>query len=160
MNKTRELVPPSDRVDDFYEHIDKLYEDAALYPLLWGVYSYYLQHWFKSFPREGFVIVDGEKLLTNPGEEMVKVQLALGLKVEILPERFVYNSARGFFCVLFPGFVSKCMSNDKGRTRNVVNGSVVQSKLSTNARHTLQNFYRPFNTHFRQLTNLHNLLEE
>ena len=43
-----------------------------------GVYAKHLQRWLQFFPLSQFHFVDGENLIRNPGEEMIKVQDFLG----------------------------------------------------------------------------------
>ena len=48
-----------------------------------GLYSIQLQEWLKYFPLSQFTIVNGDQLIKNPGQTMVRAQENLNLEVEI-----------------------------------------------------------------------------
>lgn len=64
-----------------------------------GMYSIYLERWRALFPINQFHFVDGENLISNPYDEIHKLELFLGVKPVIKPEDFVFNAKKGFFCL-------------------------------------------------------------
>nr|CAB3254151.1 heparan sulfate glucosamine 3-O-sulfotransferase 3B1-like [Phallusia mammillata] len=153
LNKIRTLAPPvTEGVHAFYSHMKELESKIELRFLTRGIYSYFLENWYQYFPRKDFVIVDGDRLLTEPGEVMVKAQEQLGLEVEIGPENFIFNREKGFYCIKYNNTNTSCLSPAKGRTRTVKNGTVLQPKLSKETRRRLDEFYRPFLERFTHVT--------
>lgn len=131
-----------------------------------GMYSNYLEKWRASFPLKQFHFVDGETLISNPYEELHKLELFLGLKPTIKPSDFVFNHKKGFFCIannginLNQGMMSKsehssggeanngsskdiCLSRSKGRRHVTVRKELIEA---------LRKFYSPYNEYFYSLS--------
>jgi [heparan sulfate]-glucosamine 3-sulfotransferase 3 len=96
------------------------------------------------------LIVDGEKLTSDPASEIYKVQDFLGLKRAITEKHFYFNSTKGFYCQIKPGSRTQsyrepliCLDETKGRKH---------PKIDPQAIERLRDFYRPFNEKFYQLT--------
>ena len=110
-----------------------------------GVYIEHLKNWMQYFPFQQIHIVNGERLVTDPVQEMRQVEKFLGLKSFIDEKLFYFNKTKGFPC-LVPASkkngeesVSGCLSETKGRPHPVVNEDVVA---------LLRDYYRPFNEQF------------
>lgn len=129
-----------------------------------GMYSVYLEKWRAIFPFKQFHFVDGEALISNPAEELQKLEFFLGLKPIIKPSHFIFNSKKGFFCIVNrtkeqddsnssqPSLELKvrnstlgvtCLSRSKGRRHVTVRRSLVEE---------LNKFYAPYNEYLYSLT--------
>lgn len=65
-----------------------------------GVYAKYLERWLKYFPLKQFLIVSGERLVSDPAAELYRVQDFLNLKRVISEKHFYFNSTKGFPCLI------------------------------------------------------------
>lgn len=120
------------------------FDDPVFYPITKGIYLPQLKNWLKYFNKNQFVIVDGDKLLTNPGPEMVKAQKLLDLNVEITEKNFVINESTGHYCFnLNPkgNGRNQCLGAAKGRTKS----SDGSSKVSEKARKVLDKIFHKYN---------------
>lgn len=102
-----------------------------------GVYSKHLQRWLKYFPMKSFHFVSGEQLVSNPYEEIKKVEEFLELKPYFSRSNFVHNNEKGFPC--FRGSTNKkerCLGKNKGRLHPKIEPAVLNE---------LRRYYRPFN---------------
>ncbi|XP_043945043.1 heparan sulfate glucosamine 3-O-sulfotransferase 6 [Protopterus annectens] len=110
-----------------------------------GIYSKHLENWLQYFPLSKFLFVSGERLVSDPSGEMDRVQNFLGLKSVITDKHFYFNETKGFPCLKKPEGSSRprCLGKSKGRTHPKISDDVVQR---------LQEFYRPFNMKFYQMT--------
>lgn len=131
-----------------------------------GMYSNYLERWRALFPMNQFHFVDGENLISNPYEELNKLELFLGLKSVIRKEDFVFNAKKGFFCLVSgldrpqdlvtqyhnaglgakqarPDFgTPNCLSRSKGRRHVKVKKELLEE---------LKKFYEPYNEYLYSL---------
>lgn len=110
-----------------------------------GIYSKHLENWLQYFPLSKFLFVSGERLVTDPSGEMGRVQSFLGLKSVITDKHFYFNETKGFPCLKKPEGSSRprCLGKTKGRPHPKISDDVMQR---------LQEFYRPFNMKFYQMT--------
>lgn len=113
-----------------------------------GMYAKHLERWLKYFPMEQLLFVSGERLITDPAGEMVRVQDFLGLKRVVDEKYFHFNPAKGFPCLKRPESTSKphCLGKTKGRTHPNIDPGVVQK---------LRDFYKPYNMKFYEMTGHH-----
>ncbi|XP_072299340.1 heparan sulfate glucosamine 3-O-sulfotransferase 3B1a [Eucyclogobius newberryi] len=113
-----------------------------------GMYAKHLERWLQYFPSEQLLFVSGERLITDPAGEMVRVQDFLGLKRVVDEKYFHFNPAKGFPCLKRPESNSKphCLGKTKGRTHPNIDPDVVQK---------LRDFYKPFNMKFYEMTGHH-----
>jgi [heparan sulfate]-glucosamine 3-sulfotransferase 3 len=65
-----------------------------------GVYAKFLERWLKWFDLKQFLIVSGERLISDPAAELYRVQDFLNLKTVITEKHFYFNSTKGFPCLL------------------------------------------------------------
>lgn len=112
-----------------------------------GVYAKHLERWLKYFPLEQLHFVNGEKLISEPSEELSRVQDFLGLKRVINDKHFYWNSTKGFPCLKKPEGSGNphCLGKSKGRAHPQVSSRVIKR---------LQDFFRPFNAKFYQMTGI------
>ena len=112
-----------------------------------GLYVKHLENWLSVFPLKQIHFVHGENLVTNPGEEMRKVQNFLGLRTFITEDHFLMNKTRGFPCIkkTLSSKRGHCLDESKGRKHPNLPETVLAS---------LRRFYHPFNARFYRLTNI------
>ncbi|XP_033749115.1 heparan sulfate glucosamine 3-O-sulfotransferase 3B1-like [Pecten maximus] len=111
-----------------------------------GIYAKHLEEWLRYFPLEQFHFVNGENMVKRPSEEMFKLQDFLGLRRYINDSHFYMNDTRGFPCIQKTGSkYPHCLVGTKGRKHPRVDPNVIRR---------LQDFYRPFNKKFYQMTNI------
>ncbi|XP_062581286.1 heparan sulfate glucosamine 3-O-sulfotransferase 6-like [Saccostrea cucullata] len=112
-----------------------------------GLYVKHLENWLSVFPLEQIHFVHGENLVTNPGEEMRKVQEFLGLRPLLTDKHFFMNKTRGFPCIrrTINSKRGHCLDESKGRKHPTLPAKVISS---------LRRFYRPYNAKFYKMTNI------
>ncbi|KAK9393358.1 heparan sulfate glucosamine 3-O-sulfotransferase 2-like [Crotalus adamanteus] len=106
-----------------------------------GLYALHLESWLQYFPLSQIHFVSGERLITDPAEEMAKVQDFLGLKRLITEKHFFFNKTKGFPCLKKAGGgpLPRCLGKSKGRPHVQIDPDVLEQ---------LQDFYRPYNIRF------------
>ena len=115
-------------------------------PLNASVYVEHLKKWYAYFPREQIHIVDGEKLITDPLEEVRLVEDFLGLKHEITSDHVKFVEEKGFFCMrkhVTSNF--QCLSKLKG--------GMPKPDVDPKFEQRLRDFYHPYNEQFFELIN-------
>ncbi|KAM4697759.1 uncharacterized protein WCC33_013360 [Rhinophrynus dorsalis] len=119
--------------------------DASWSALRIGIYALHLESWMQYFPLSQILFVSGERLITNPAEELAKVQEFLGLRRIITDKYFHFNKTKGFPCLKKPEDTGtpRCLGKSKGRTHPKIDPDVI---------HRLRKFYKPFNAMFYQMT--------
>ena len=82
-----------------------------------GLYVQHVRRWLAHFPIEQFLLVNGERLISEPSAELERVQAFLGLEPLIRREHFRYDPHKGFHCIVKPLNSShvRCLSEEKGR---------------------------------------------
>lgn len=102
-----------------------------------GMYIEHVKKWLKYFPLEQILFVNGEQLITNPANELQKVEHFLGLQAQIKQDHFVYNYRKNFPCIVKPldTHKVKCLSGQKGRKHPHIDEHILNS---------LKEFYRPY----------------
>ncbi|XP_062957255.1 heparan sulfate glucosamine 3-O-sulfotransferase 6 [Cynocephalus volans] len=119
--------------------------DTAWSAVRIGLYAQHLDCWLRYFPLSRFLFVSGERLVSDPARELGHVQDFLGLKRVVTDKHFYFNATKGFPCLKKAPGSSRphCLGRSKGRNHPHVPQAVVQR---------LQDFYRPFNHRFYQMT--------
>ncbi|KAM3917182.1 uncharacterized protein RB166_016312 [Leptodactylus fuscus] len=119
--------------------------DASWSALRIGIYALHLESWMQYFPLSQILFVSGERLISNPAEELAKVQDFLGLQRIITDKHFYFNKTKGFPCLKKPEDTGapRCLGKSKGRTHPKIDPDVIQR---------LRKFYKPFNAMFYQMT--------
>jgi hypothetical protein len=78
-------------------------------------YAYNYKQWLKYFPREQMLILNGENFIVNPYQEIKKVEEFLNLKKIFLKKNFVFDKAKGFYCIRKnENQKPTCLGPDKG----------------------------------------------
>ncbi|XP_066432736.1 heparan sulfate glucosamine 3-O-sulfotransferase 6 [Eleutherodactylus coqui] len=110
-----------------------------------GIYAKHLENWLQYFPLSKFLFVSGERLVSDPAGEMGRVQDFLGLKRVITDKHFYFNKTKGFPCLKKPEGSGKprCLGKSKGRPHPNIDKTLLLR---------LQEFYRPYNMKFYQMT--------
>ncbi|CAI5456119.1 unnamed protein product [Caenorhabditis angaria] len=109
-----------------------------------GVYHKHMKRWLDNFPMQNIHIVDGEKLITNPAEEVSRTEKFLGLTPVAKPTNFGIDPIKKFPCVKKSDGELHCLGKTKGRPHPDVKLDVLQ---------TLKEFYAPENKRFFQMVN-------
>ncbi|XP_063790705.1 heparan sulfate glucosamine 3-O-sulfotransferase 4-like [Pseudophryne corroboree] len=119
--------------------------DASWSALRIGIYALHLESWMQYFPLSQILFVSGERLISNPAEELAKVQEFLGLRRIITDKHFYFNKTKGFPCLKKPEDTGapRCLGKSKGRTHPKIDPDVIRR---------LRKFYKPFNAMFYQMT--------
>ena len=127
----------------FEEHVidDDGEVDHTFNPLKRSIYFRQFLRWREWFSLDQFLIISGKNLITNPLEELRKVEDFLGLEHKIRSDNFYYNASRGFYCMRNETG-EKCLAPSKGRAHPDIDPLVLRK---------LQEFFRPFNQKFYQM---------
>jgi len=95
--------------------------DVSYKPVRIGHYDRHFQRWLNVFPRDQILVLDGETFVQDPFPALVEVESFLGLEHKLQPDQFVFNEAKGFYCVNPTGPLQHglreegCLSKSKGR---------------------------------------------
>ncbi|CAG0919081.1 unnamed protein product [Notodromas monacha] len=128
-----------DMVFDVNGEVDTSYKAVRT-----SIYARFFPTWLEYFKREQIHVVDGENLVTNPFEEMRRVEIFLGVERILKPSNFWFSEEKGFYCLRNENG-DKCLGPSKGRKHPNVSKEVV-SKLRV--------FYSPFNVNFSKLADI------
>lgn len=130
---------------------DIYYHDITASIITNSIYSHYLNHWLKFFPREQILFLDGEETLKEPYKTMEKAQDFLNIDNVLRKEHFFVNEETGYYCAKRPENMKKtfCLPKSKGRTGNLADPSYLE--LREDQVKALEEFFRPFN---RQLCDI------
>lgn len=101
-----------------------------------SVYYHHLLRWLKFFKKEQIHVVDGDRLITDPLNEINKVEQFLGLPTKVTEKNIYFNVTRGFYCMRTQKVEQKCLGLTKGRKHPYIEQSVLQK---------LNDFFRPHN---------------
>ena len=104
-------------------------------------YVEYLQHWYRKFPAEQFLILQSEELKKRPYDVMLKVEKFMNLEHKVHEDNYRYNATRGFYCFNYEG-QNHCLRPKKGRAHPNVTEECVQK---------LTKYFEPFNHRFYEL---------
>lgn len=109
-----------------------------------GIYATFFRRWLRTFPRNQIHVVDGDLLVSDPFQEVRKIESFLGLDHRISRDNFYYNHTKGFFCVR-NATAAKCLNESKGRKHPQVPPEVLER---------LREFYKPYNKLFFRQTGM------
>ena len=105
-----------------------------------SIYATHIKRWTRSFALgTQLLVVDGEKLVSDPLSEIVRVENFLGLRNFLTKQNVVFDKERGFHCMIFDDGQKQCLSKDKG---------VPHPDLNPNVEAKLRKFFKPFNRDF------------
>ena len=105
--------------------------DPSFPPVTRSLYYMNFVQWLRYFPLEQFHVVDADAFAHNPSEELMKIELFLGLEPACTPDRF-YQSEAGFYKIKIVG--RKFVQGEKGHAHPPVPEHVINK---------LHAFYRP-----------------
>ena len=125
-------------------------DDRTLVDTSWsainvGLYARHLRRWLDVFPRRQIHLVHGERLVTDPADQLADVQTFLGLRPVITRRHFHFNATKGFPCLRTRSETVRCLGKTKGRVHPSVDGDVLRK---------LRDFYRPHNAQLYALTGI------
>uniref|UniRef100_A0A2C9LQY2 Sulfotransferase domain-containing protein n=1 Tax=Biomphalaria glabrata TaxID=6526 RepID=A0A2C9LQY2_BIOGL len=124
-----------------YNHKTKEFRTAQILKV--GDYSPHFEHLLKVFPRNQILIVDGDKLVTDPLSQVRLVEEFLGLQHEVSKQDIYFDNAKGFFCMkLRNSGETKCLGKSKGRQH---------VQIDANFKKKLIEFFAPYNEQFFKL---------
>ena len=111
-----------------------------------SVYRVHLARWLKHFNMSQILVLDGERLVSQPLKELAKVEHFLGLPPELNENMFYFNTTRGFYCMKRNASGGgHCLAQSKGRRHPSVNAKVI---------HRLRTYFRPHNQRFYNITGI------
>ena len=95
------------------------------YPALQrSIYHLHILRWLHLFQREQIHLVDGEKFIREPWQELQKVEVFLNLTSVITQDNFFFNSTKGYYCSkdfrshgAWTCTREKCLGRSKGRPK-------------------------------------------
>ena len=88
--------------------------NTSLY-IKYGNYFRYIRMWYKTFSEDQILILDGDRLITDPYQVLRRVELFLGIPSYFNRDMFTYNKDKHFFCRVDSEGVERCMGENKGR---------------------------------------------
>ena len=108
------------------------------------------QNWLKFFNLNQFIIINGDDLLKNPGQEMEKFQKTVNIPIEITEKDFTFNENTGFYCFKKDKTGHEnCLGESKGRTKGKNGKNILDAD-----RQVLDGFYKEYNKEFYDLLNV------
>ena len=104
-----------------------------------GIYHLHLSKWLKYFPKSRIHIINGESLAKdNPYNEMCALERFLGLPNFYTETSFMFNSRKGFYCLVDSG-TFRCLGDNKGRAHTAAHPAIKED---------LRQFYKQPNKMF------------
>lgn len=130
-SKNRTMEEFKDLVFDSYSgKVNTRYKAVRI-----SLYHHHLARWLEVFDREQIHIVDGDKLIYDPLEEIHKIEMFLGLKNKVTHHNLYYNVSRGFYCMR-NSTGERCLGASKGRKHPYIDPKIITK---------LNDFFRPHN---------------
>ena len=103
-------------------------------------YATFIKYWTRWFALgTQLLVIDGDKLVSDPLSEMVRVENFLGLCNYLTKKNFVFDEEKGFLCVIFDDGHKKCLSESKG---------IRHPDLNPRVEAKLRKFFKPINRDF------------
>lgn len=120
-----------------------------------SLYSVHMRRWLAHFPLAQIHVVNGDRFIRKPWQELNKVEDFLGLEREISKDLFYFNATKGFHCVRrrrreedgsgggpSASVGDHCLTKSKGRQHPQVSKAAVSK---------LRRFYSRYNYEFYDL---------
>jgi len=110
-----------------------------------GLYVRHVTRWLRRFALAQIHFVHGERLVSDPADEMRRVERFLRLRPAINDSNFRLDPVKGFPCIVRTAAdrqQPRCLGKTKGR---------VHPKVDDRALRRLRDFFRPFNDQFYRL---------
>lgn len=122
------IIPETGEVNSDYRPVSK------------SVYFKYMSKWYRYFSMDQIFVVDGDNMITNPLQEINKVEKFLGFTPQISEKNIYFNTTKGFYCMRARQTdPPKCLAKNKGRPHPVIRPDVVKK---------LHRYFRPLNEKF------------
>ncbi|KAK7140938.1 hypothetical protein R3I93_015170 [Phoxinus phoxinus] len=108
-----------------------------------GWYATHLKRWLEHFHHSQILVVDGQRLKTDPASVMEKIQTFLGLENRVDYHKILaFDPKKGFWCQLLDGGQTKCLGKSKGQR---------YMDMDTQSQVFLRNYYRDGNIELSKL---------
>ena len=132
-------------------HICRTYESSGVLTKMGAVnpnsrfisnsmYATFIESWTRWFALgTQLLVVDGDKLVSDPLSEIVRVEHFLGLRNYFTKQNFVFDEEKGFHCMIFDDGHKLCLSKSKG---------IPHPDLNPHVEAKLRKFFKPFNRDF------------
>ena len=106
-----------------------------------SIYSMFIDRWTRWFAiGTQLLVIDGDKFVSDPLSELVKVEHFLGLGNYFTEQNVVFNEEKGFYCKVSDSGHKKCLSKTKGVSHPDVQPDV-EEKLRNYFKQHNQRFY-------------------
>ena len=140
----------ADRVCKTFESSGVLTEgghvDVSIPFIRRSAYANIIQFWTPLFALGSqLLIVDGDKLVSDPITELEKIQRFLGVRNYLTNKRIVFDEKRGFYCMVSDSGHKKCMDKSKGNSHPTISPEVKDK---------LRNYFRPLNERFYKVVGI------
>ncbi|CAL4082302.1 unnamed protein product [Meganyctiphanes norvegica] len=106
-----------------------------------SLYAEHMSRWLPWFKRDQILVVDGEKLISDPLTQITKVEKFLNIKPYIKEDNFYWNSTKGFYCMRSE-VTEFCLVPTKGRPHPEVKPEII---------YKLRKFFAPLNDQFYEM---------
>ncbi|XP_048850864.1 bifunctional heparan sulfate N-deacetylase/N-sulfotransferase 1-like [Brienomyrus brachyistius] len=160
------LISPADRAYSWYQHQRAHGDPAALkYTfhevitaarhaplklrilqnrcLVPGWYATHLERWSNHYHPSQIMVLDGQRLRSEPASMMDKIQKFLGLANTVNYHKILtFDPKKGFWCQLLDGGKTKCLGKSKGRK---------YPDMDSDSRSFLTEYYREHNIELSKL---------
>ncbi|RUS78639.1 hypothetical protein EGW08_013609 [Elysia chlorotica] len=90
-------LPSQSFEDRFYSNRTGRFKTSVILKV--GDYAPHFQHLLKVFPRNQILIVDGDKLITNPLSQISRIESFLGLPHVISRDDIYFDREKSFYCM-------------------------------------------------------------
>ena len=105
-----------------------------------SMYATSIKDWTRWFALgTQLLVVDGDKLVSDPLCEMVRVENFLGLRNYLTKKNFVFDEEKGFHCMIFDDGHKQCLGDTKG---------IPHPDLNPRVEAKLRKFFKPINQDF------------
>ena len=105
-----------------------------------SMYAKSIKSWTRWFALgTQLLVVDGEKLVSDPLSEIMRVENFLGLRNYLTKQNFVFDEEKGFHCMMFDDGQKHCLGNSKG---------IPHPDLNPQVEAKLRKFFEPINRDF------------
>lgn len=101
-----------------------------------STYHHFFRNWLEVFPRHQIHVVDGDRLIVDPVDEIQKIENFLGLDHRVNYNILYFNSTRGFYCMRLNATYERCLGASKGRKHPDIEQSVIRK---------LNHYFHPHN---------------
>ena len=138
----RKKVP--ERICQTYEDSGILTRTGSVNPnsefISHSIYSMFIDRWTRWFAIDTqLLVIDGDKFVSDPLSELVRVENFLGLRNYLTKQNVVFNEEKGFHCMVSDSGHKKCLSKTKGAPHPDVQPDVEEK---------LRNYFKKYNQRF------------